>query len=143
MAEKKKKHFELDIKSHSRHLGEVERLSEKVAKYANLNQSDTDDLGIVTTELVNNAIHHGNKNDPTKKVFISFTVNNSKVELRIKDQGCGFDPDELKDPLAPENLLSESGRGLFLIRNLMDGLEYNFTEEGTEIIVYKKISEPT
>jgi len=139
MTEKKKKQFKLDIKSNSRHLGKVERLSEEVARYANLNQSDTDDLGIVTTELVNNAIHHGNKNDPSKYVYILFTVNNSKVELSIKDQGGGFNPDKLKDPLAPENLLSESGRGLFLIRNLMDGLEYNFSEEGTEIIVYKNI----
>jgi serine/threonine-protein kinase RsbW len=139
MAEKKQKQFELEIHSASQNLGKVERLSEKVAKYAELDQSDTDDLGIVTTELVNNAIHHGNKNDSSKKVFISFSVNSKKLELRIKDQGPGFNPSELKDPLAPENLLSESGRGLFLIRNLMDGLEYNFTDEGTEIIVIKNL----
>jgi len=139
MVERKQKQFELEINSASHHLGKVERLSEKVAKYADLDQSDTDDLGIVTTELVNNAIHHGNNNDSSKKVFISFSVNSTKLVLRIKDQGPGFNPSELKDPLAPENLLSESGRGLFLIRNLMDGLEYNFTDEGTEIIVIKNL----
>ena len=139
MAGKKQKHFELEIKSISKHLSKVERLSEKVARYADLNQSDTDDLGIVTTELVNNAIHHGNNNDSTKKVFISFFVNGTKLELRIKDQGSGFDPSKLKDPLAPENLLSESGRGIFLIRNLMDGLDFKFSDAGTETIVTKNL----
>lgn len=137
MAAEKAKTFQLIISSDTANLSEVEKLSEEVARFAKLNESESDDLGIVTTELVNNAIHHGNHDDPSKKVQISFVVNQSKIEIRIKDQGNGFDPAKLKDPLAPENLMSESGRGIFLIRNLMDSIDFIFTSEGTETIVSK------
>ena len=139
MASPKPRKFELKFSSDTKYLENVEKLSTKVARYANLSESDSDDLGIVTTELVNNAIHHGNKNDPDKLVHIIFSVDDQRIELRIFDQGSGFNPDKLKDPLAPENLLNESGRGIFLIRNLMDGLEFNFTDTGTETIVTKNL----
>jgi serine/threonine-protein kinase RsbW len=139
MATLKLRKFELQFSSDTKYLENVEKLSSKVARYANLSESDSDDLGIVTTELVNNAIHHGNKNDPEKLVHITFTVDDQKIELRIIDQGGGFNPDKLKDPLAPENLLNESGRGIFLIRNLMDGLEFKFSDTGTETIVTKNL----
>jgi serine/threonine-protein kinase RsbW len=140
MTETKSKSFQLTISSETRHLTQVEKLSEEVASYANLDESDSDDLGIVTTELVNNAIHHGNHDDPGKKVEIKFTVNSTKIEIRIKDQGNGFDPARLKDPLAPENLMSESGRGIFLIRNLMDTIDFEFSPDGTETIVTKNLA---
>lgn len=139
MADIKSRQFELKFSSDTKHLERVEKLSTQVANYARLNESDSDDLGIVTTELVNNAIHHGNKNDPTKKVHLLFTVDSKKIELRIKDEGNGFDPDKLKDPLAPENLFSESGRGIFLIRNLMDELDFEFSESGTVTIAIKNL----
>ena len=78
----------------------MERLSEEVATYAQMDESDSDDLGIVTTELVNNAIHHGNGNNPEKKVTVSFSVDQDHIELRIKDEGPGFNPKKLNDPLA-------------------------------------------
>jgi serine/threonine-protein kinase RsbW len=139
MATIKPKKFELEFSSDTKHLESVERLSTQVAKYAQLNESDSDDLGIVTTELVNNAIHHGNKNDPKKRVHLLFIVDSKKIELRIKDEGNGFDPGKLKDPLAPENLFSESGRGIFLIRNLMDELDFEFSDSGTETIAIKNL----
>lgn len=139
MASIKPRIFELKFASDTKYLENVEKLSSKVARYAELSESDSDDLGIVTTELVNNAIHHGNNNDPNKEVHIIFTVDNKRIELKIIDQGSGFNPDKLKDPLAPENLLSESGRGIFLIRNLMDGLDFKFSDAGTETIVIKNL----
>ena len=137
MTKKKAKIFTLEFASNSKYLSKVDKLSAKVARYAKLDESSRDDLGIVATELVNNAIHHGNKNNPNKMVHIQFFVNSDRIELRIKDEGDGFDPDALKDPLAPENLMSESGRGIFLIRNLMDRLDFKFTAEGTETIAIK------
>ena len=68
MASPKPRKFELKFSSDTKYLENVEKLSTKVARYANLSESESDDLGIVTTELVNNAIHHGNKNDPEKQV---------------------------------------------------------------------------
>ena len=139
MSQIEKKTFTLEIASDTRYLTKVERLSEQVAKHAQMDESDGDDLGIVTTELVNNAIHHGNKNDPSKKVLVSFIVDDKHLELRIKDQGNGFNPKSLKDPLAPENLMNESGRGIFLIRALMDSLDFEFTDSGTVTIVTKNL----
>ena len=70
---------------------------------------------------------------------IIFTVDKNKIELRIRDEGKGFNPQKLKDPLAPENLFSESGRGIFLIRNLMDSIDFNFSDSGTETVVVKHL----
>jgi len=139
MSEDKVKKFFLQINSDTRNLHKVERLSAQVARYATLNESQRDDLAIVTTELVNNAIHHGNKNNPEKKVSILFLVNSKRIEIRIKDEGSGFNPTQLKDPLAPENLMSESGRGIFLIKYLMDSINFNFSKDGTETIVIKNL----
>ena len=139
MSEDKVKKFFLQINSDTKYLHKVERLSAQVARYATLNESQRDDLAIVTTELVNNAIHHGNKNNPEKKVSILFLVNSKRIEIRIKDEGSGFNPTQLKDPLAPENLMSESGRGIFLIKYLMDSINFNFSKDGTETIVIKNL----
>ncbi len=139
MARIEAKTFALEINSDTRLLSKVERLSEEVAQYAQMDESDSDDLGIVTTELVNNAIHHGNKNNPDKKVRVSFNVNQERIELRIKDEGAGFDPGDVNDPLAPENLMKESGRGIFLIRALMDTLDFEFSESGTITIATKSL----
>ncbi len=139
MNNRKKKKFFLQIDSDTKYLRKVESLSAQVARYAGLNDSQSDDLAIVTTELVNNAIHHGNKNNPQKKVSILFLVNAKTIEIRIKDEGSGFNPAEIKDPLAPENLMSESGRGIFLIKYLMDSIDFNFSKDGTETIVTKNL----
>ncbi|TFH02725.1 MAG: ATP-binding protein [Calditrichales bacterium] len=140
MTDIKEKTFELKFSSDTRHLEKVEKLSSRVGRYAGLSESDLDDLGIVTTELVNNAIHHGNKNDPNKSVKLTFHVDKIRIEVRIQDEGPGFDPSRLRDPLAPENLFSESGRGIFLIRSLMDDLDFEFTESGTVTIAIKNIN---
>jgi serine/threonine-protein kinase RsbW len=139
MSNNKTKKFFLQINSDTKLLRKVEKLSAQVARYAMLNESESDDLAIVTTELVNNAIHHGNHNNPEKKVSIVFLVNSKYIEIRIKDEGRGFNPTSLKNPLAPENLLSESGRGIFLIKYLMDRIDFNFTKTGTETIVIKNL----
>lgn len=80
-------------------------------------------VGVAIRECVTNAIKHGNQNDRSKHVIVEFeAAANGVPELAItvRDQGEGFDPDALPDPLAPENLLSASGRGIFLIRRFMD-----------------------
>ena len=131
------KKFSIIIPSSTSYLEEVERLTIDVANYTKLNASICDDLAIVVTELVNNAIPHGNKGDKEKKVAINFIIKPDRIEIHIKDEGNGFNPEELKDPLEPENLLNENGRGIFLIRNLMDKLDFRFSDNGTEVIAVK------
>jgi serine/threonine-protein kinase RsbW len=85
-------------------------------------------------ESVVNAITHGNASDPAKIVFIDFTTtpdsNPADLVVRVRDQGAGFDPDAIKDPLTPENMLSTSGRGVFLIRQFMDDVQIRRAPEG-------------
>ncbi len=86
-------------------------------------------------EAVINAIKHGNELDDTKKVAVSFFVDDDRAMISVGDEGEGFDPDEVPDPTAEENLLASSGRGLALIRAYMD--EIRFNEDGTEITMIK------
>lgn len=90
-------------------------------------------LLIAVTEAFNNAIVHGNKLNPDKIVEVKITTNDKCIRIVIKDEGKGFDPDKVADPREPENLLKENGRGVFLIRSLIDEVHYSTTTQGTTI----------
>lgn len=99
---------------------------------------------VAVRESVINAIKHGNRNDPSKPVEIDFTMRPSRVPeellVRVRDHGDGFDPDELPDPLAPENLLKASGRGIFFMRSFMDELSIQrAVGGGMEVLMRKRI----
>lgn len=91
---------------------------------------------VAVTESVNNAIRHGNKFDKDKNVFLSLFVEDNKLRFEIQDEGVGFNYDQLEDPTAPENLENPGGRGIFLMRNLSD--EVNFMNDGrsVELVFY-------
>ena len=92
-------------------------------------------------EAVINAIHHGNKEDPGKKVYIKFLAFADGLEIHVRDEGEGFDPSTLPDPLAEENLLSISGRGIFLVRKFVDEFRVeNSPGGGTEVIMVKHLT---
>ena len=120
-------------------LEKVEQLTSKISRELNFRNSDIDDLSIAITELFNNAIHHGNKNNDQKRITVQYSVNASGLKISVKDQGKGFVPDEIKDPLAPENLLAESGRGLYLVKKLMDKVEVKIHDDGCEIVIAKRL----
>jgi len=104
-----------------------------------LDQEKISGLLLAVTEATTNAIIHGNKNNKLKLVRIYVYVDGKTITIKIKDEGKGFDPTIVPDPTDPENLLKDSGRGLYLMRVYMDGLEYNKTPEGTETILTLKI----
>ncbi|MBT1685185.1 ATP-binding protein [Dawidia soli] len=83
---------------------------------------------IAVTEAVNNAIKHGNASDKTKNVHLSLSLDESMIRFVVKDEGMGFDYQNLPDPTAPENLEKPGGRGIFLMKHLSD--EVDFKEEG-------------
>jgi serine/threonine-protein kinase RsbW len=99
-------------------------------------------VGVAIRETVINAIKHGNRNDSSKHVFVEFETTSahdlSEMTIRVRDQGEGFDPGEIADPLAPENILKSSGRGIFLIRNFMDHVELQRAPQGGMEIRMKK-----
>ena len=122
-------------------LSDVEELTERVAEQHGIDEDDKDNLAIAITELTNNAIIHGNRFDHKKNVTISFYFDNNEVCVYIKDQGTGFDPTSIENPLNPENLLKESGRGIFILRSIMDDVQFHVNEFGTEVKIVKKIKD--
>ena len=86
---------------------------------------------IAVTEAVNNAIKHGNASNSTKNVFLSLTLNENLLKFVVKDEGIGFDHNNLPDPTAPENIEKPGGRGIFLMKHLSDEVE--FTENGKTV----------
>jgi serine/threonine-protein kinase RsbW len=136
----KTKDFETIIPSSLEQIETVEEMAEKAADVMNFNEDEKDSLAIAVTEAVNNAIIHGNKEDKKKTVTIKFAFDDNKLIVSIKDQGEGFNPQNVSDPLAPENLLKESGRGIFILSSLMDDVSFNFGTGGTEIIMIKQKS---
>lgn len=138
--QKRSPDYQLVIPSLLEKLSEVEELTEKAAEQHGILEDDKDNLAIAITELTNNAIIHGNKFDHQKKVTISFYFEDKEVSVYIKDQGPGFDPLAIGNPLDPENLLKESGRGIFILKSIMDDVQFHVSEFGTEVKIVKKIN---
>ena len=104
----------------------------------NLGEDTSHWIGIAVREAVANAIKHGNREDPDKTVEVDFGLEGDEVVVRVADQGEGFDPDTLPDPLSKENLLRPNGRGIFFMRQFMDGIDYTFRPEGGTIVTLRK-----
>ena len=93
---------------------------------------------IAASEAIVNAIVHGNKQNPLKKVFVEVITDEHKLEMRIKDEGEGFDVSKLPDPTDETNLYKESGRGVFIIRSLVDEFYIESNTEGTRMVLLMK-----
>jgi serine/threonine-protein kinase RsbW len=112
----------------------VQVVSDHVGRLSGLDDDALHWVGVAVREAVINAIKHGNGEDERKRVHVEFTMLNGDtppgIAIRVRDEGPGFDPDNVPDPLAPENVLKSSGRGIFLIRNFMDELQLRRAPEG-------------
>src|SRR3712207_3683713 len=105
----------------------VQVVSDHIGRLAGLDEDSLHWVSVAVRESVVNAIKHGNKNDESKRVVVEFTPipvhEPEELVIRVEDEGEGFDPEEIADPLAPENILKSSGRGIFLIRSFMDDVQ--------------------
>lgn len=127
------------IPSSLEYLREVDDFIENKLKEKGLDQSLVTDIAISVTEVVTNAVCHGNKGDPKKKVYVSLQVEKNQVTVKIQDQGGGFNYQHLENPLAEENLLKETGRGIFIVRSLMDEVKFEIVpDSGTAVVLVKK-----
>jgi len=117
----------------------LEQTAEDLAKKAGIDEDEIFRVGMAVREAAINAVLHGNAYDPAKRVNASFETSDDAFTIRIADQGPGLDPDTLPDPLAPENLLRGSGRGIFLIRSFMDEVHFRQLHPGTEITLIKRL----
>lgn len=123
-------------------VSEIEALAEKYAAQAGLDEDESFRVTMAVREAVVNAVLHGNEYDPHK--HITAVVENTGADLKftICDEGKGVDPASLPDPTDPENLLRGTGRGIFLIRSLMDEVHFRQLHPGTELTLIKHLASP-
>ncbi len=112
------------LKSDPKNICEVDRFVAKIAEKYKLSEEVYANLLISLTEAVNNAIIHGNCQDCSKTVSIKLRRLTSGLAVRVSDQGPGFDYRQLPDPTAPENIAKPGGRGVFLMNQLCDKMQY-------------------
>ncbi|HQU71034.1 MAG: ATP-binding protein [Calditrichaeota bacterium] len=132
---------ELIIPSDFKYLSVVEAFIVNLCKRAGLGEDQSDNMAIAITELVNNAIVHANKQDPHKLVTLGAYYHDNRVVVKIRDQGQGFDPNKIANPTDPQNLWKQSGRGVFLVRNLIDEVEIESSDQGTLVTLTEYISQ--
>ncbi len=125
---------EMVLPSDYQSLVDVERLVGSVCEEFGVQDDAFGNVLIAVSEAVNNAIQHGNQNNPDAKVEVKVANQADIFCIQIKDQGTGFSYESLPDPTAPENLLKDSGRGVFLMQHLADEVE--FVNTGSVVNLY-------
>ena len=135
----------IEIRSTIEMLEFVQVVTDHVARMAGLDDDALHWIGMAVRESVINAIKHGNNSDARKQVIVEFTsspaVAPTELTVRVRDQGQGFDPSVLANPLEPDNMLKSSGRGIFLIRSFMDEVSLERPSEGgMEVRMVKRIA---
>ncbi len=125
--------FRLTLRSVPRSIRRVESYLTRMNATLRLGEIQMHKVMVSLTEAVNNAIMHGNKADPEKKVTVRCEVLPGWLLFTVEDQGRGFRVDHVRNPLKEENIMKESGRGIFLMRTLMDKVEFQLTQKGTQV----------
>ena len=95
-------------------------------------------MGVALREALANAIKHGNRQDPAKRVYLSLAGGAEAIEITVGDEGQGFEATAVADPLAPENQMKTSGRGIFYMKTFMDEVTFSRGENGGTILSMKK-----
>lgn len=136
----------LQIRSTFEMLDFVQLVSDELGRMYGLEEDAVHWVGVAVRESVINAIKHGNREDASKTVTIEFAMDAPEkpreMVVRVIDQGNGFEPDAVADPLAPENLLKSSGRGIFFMRSFMDDVQlHRMPEGGMEVRMVKKLGD--
>jgi serine/threonine-protein kinase RsbW len=117
----------------------AEQAATRIATEAGFDEEEVMRISMAVREAAINAVLHGNAYDPGKKVRLDFESTTRDLVITIRDQGKGLDINNIPDPLAPENLLKTSGRGIFLIRSFMDEVHIHPSKTGTEIKLVKHV----
>jgi serine/threonine-protein kinase RsbW len=125
---------QISIPSSLDYLKDVDEFVEGKLKRIGLSESELADVAISVTEAVTNAIVHGNKNDEDKKVEVTLRVKEPDLVVWVKDQGEGFDPGAVPNPVNKDNILKKVGRGIFILKSLMDDVDFEFQSEGGTLV---------
>lgn len=131
--------IEITISSRFENIELVQVIAEHLCESAGMDDDGSHWIGMAVREGVANAIKHGNRLDYRKRVFATFRLESDELEIMIEDEGEGFDPGSVSDPLNPQNLMKTSGRGIFYMRTFMDSVEYRFEGKGTVLRMRKQL----
>jgi len=126
----------LRIPSRLELLGVLDKVVEGIADQMEFEDMDRDAIAIAVVEAGTNAIQHGHYTDPQKPVDIIFELSKDQLVITIRDEGTGFNPDIVADAAPPPDLLSTRGRGIFIMRSMMDDVTFDFTD-GTVVRMVK------
>ena len=127
------------VPSRPEFLADVDAFLEGTLRGFGVEESAVADIAISVSELVNNAMIHGNKSSLEKMVSVRIARSREGVTITVSDEGTGFDPGNVPNPIADENLMHEVGRGLFIVRSLMDKVDVRATGTGTTIAITKAV----
>jgi serine/threonine-protein kinase RsbW len=123
------------------YLPKVDKYVERKLRKLGVDKDKLADIAISVTEAVTNAVVHGNKNDLKKKVAINLQADSSCVEITIEDEGNGFDPEAVQNPTEEKNILKQVGRGIFILKSLMDKVDFiTAPQKGTIVKMTKFLS---
>lgn len=140
MSKGKARSHQLIIPSSQQHLKRAVAFIEGLARKMGFHEDAIVDIAISVSEAVNNAIIHGNKDDGKKKVKILAELGAQQITVRVRDEGASFCPDNVCSPIEPENLTKCNGRGIFILRSLMDEVTYRTAPGGgTEVEMIKRL----
>ncbi len=132
--------YKLVIPSQLNELQRVEQFTENITLKIGFSEEDRDSIAISITEIVSNAISHGNKRNKDKNVTIVYELFKDHLVITVQDEGGGFNVREINDPLDPKNLLKDSGRGIYIVRALMDDVKFKNNKTGTLVKIVKNKS---
>ena len=133
----------LDVASRFEMLDVVQTVLVQCCAIVGFDEEAVHSMSVAERESVVTAIKHGNKHDESKRVLVQFTIHDRALEVQVGDQGQGFDPSTVADPLAPENLLRAYGRGIFFMRQFMDEVTHSFPAKGGTVVrMLKRASHP-
>ncbi len=118
----------------------AEETAQLMAARAGFDEDNCLKISMAVREAAINAVLHGNAYDPRKKMTIAFENTGQALVITVTDQGKGLDVNSVPDPTAPENLLKQSGRGIFIMRAFMDEIRVRLLEPGTEVTMVKNVS---
>jgi serine/threonine-protein kinase RsbW len=126
----------MTLRSNPKQIRKVELFLKKVNRSAHLDEIQMHKMMVSLTEAVNNAIIHGNRSDPEKRVLVRCEILPGWLVVFVNDEGGGFEPLKVRNPLRKQNLMRESGRGIFLMRTLMDKVEFETEQSGTRVSLW-------
>jgi len=124
-------------------ISNIEQVIQKLQEAITLNETQLFNINLCVVEAFTNAIFHGNKIDPHKFVELHIVAEENEIKICITDQGSGFDEQSIPNPLDVENLLKESGRGVFFMRNFCNKLDYIYSQRGFSVLMHFNLNENT